>query len=116
IVVVMAIFGPLIAPYGETERLTDPANNERVLESPCIHWLGCDGDETQHLMGLDGNGRDVFSRILYGSRVSLLAGAAAVGLAVVIGTSIGLVAGFFRRWLDNTLMRLMDVMLSFPSL
>jgi ABC-type dipeptide/oligopeptide/nickel transport system permease subunit len=116
IIVVMAVFAPLIAPYSANETLLDPARNERVLENPCVHWLGCDADEVQHLMGTDANGRDVFSRIVYGSRISLLAGAAAVGLAVVVGTAIGLVAGFFRRGLDNVLMRLMDVLLSFPSL
>jgi len=116
IIVVMAVFAPLIAPYPPNKTLLDPARNERVLESPCVHWLGCDGDEVQHLMGTDANGRDVFSRIVYGSRISLLAGAAAVGLAVVIGTLIGLVAGFFGRRLDNVLMRAMDVLMSFPAL
>ena len=112
----MAVFAPLIAPYGPTEILLDPAKNEKVLERPCIHLFGCDESEVQHLMGTDSNGRDVFSRIVYGARVSLIAGAASVVFAVVIGTIIGLVAGFFGRRLDNGLMRCMDVLLSFPSL
>jgi peptide/nickel transport system permease protein len=116
IILGMALLAPLIAPYGPREILLDPPANERKLEEPCVHWLGCSGTEVQHLMGLDENGRDEFSRILFGSRISLLAGAAAVGLAVVVGTTIGLVSGFFSRRLDNVLMRCMDVLLSFPSL
>ena len=116
IIIVMAVFAPLIAPYGPTEILLDPAKNEKVLERPCIHLFGCADSEVQHIMGTDSNGRDVFSRIVYGARVSLVAGAAAVVFAVVIGTVIGLVAGFFGRRLDNGLMRCMDVLLSFPSL
>jgi peptide/nickel transport system permease protein len=116
IIILMAVFAPLIAPYGPTEILLDPARNEKVLERPCIHLFGCAESEVQHIMGTDSNGRDVFSRIVYGARVSLVAGAAAVVFAVVIGTMIGLVAGFFGRRLDNGLMRCMDVLLSFPSL
>lgn len=67
-------------------------------------------------MGLDENGRDEFSRVVHGARVSLLAGAASVLLALVVGTVIGLISGFYSKWLDNLLMRLMDVLLSFPSL
>ncbi len=116
LIIAMAVCAPLIAPYGPNEILTDPATNERNLERPCVHLLGCPDTEVQHLMGLDENGRDEFSRVVFGARISLLAGAAAVGLAVVFGTVIGLVAGFFGRRLDNLLMRCMDVLLSFPSL
>ncbi len=116
VIITMAVFAPLIAPHGTRDIFLDPGRNERVLERPCVQLLGCDGDEVQHLMGTDSNGRDVFSRIVYGSRISLLAGAAAVLLAVGVGTLIGLVSGFFHRRLDNVLMRLMDVLLSFPSL
>jgi peptide/nickel transport system permease protein len=116
LIIGMAVFAPLIAPYGPNEVLLDPAANEAKLERPCIHLFGCDESQAQHLMGLDENGRDEFSRVVYGARISLLAGAAAVGLAVVVGTIIGLVAGFFGHRLDNVLMRCMDVLLSFPSL
>jgi peptide/nickel transport system permease protein len=116
LIIAMAVFAPLLTPYGPQEVLLSPAANEQRLESPCVHWLGCSGDEVQHLMGLDENGRDEFSRLVYGTRISLVAGAVAVVLAMAIGTTIGLVSGFFGRWIDNVLMRCMDVLLSFPSL
>jgi peptide/nickel transport system permease protein len=112
----MAIMAPVLAPYGSREVLLDPAAGEAKLEKPCVHLFGCPADQVQHLMGLDENGRDEFSRILWGSRISLLAGATAVLLAVVVGTVIGLIAGFYGRRVDNVLMRCMDVLLSFPSL
>lgn len=116
VIVGLALFAPLIAPYDSNEVLLDSAANERKLETPCVHWLGCSTDEVQHLMGLDENGRDVFSRVVWGARISLVAGVGAVTIAIAIGTTIGLIAGFFGRWVDNLLMRAMDVMLSFPSL
>lgn len=115
LIIAMAVFAPLIAPYGPNEVLLSPEHGQ-VKEKPCLHILGCPEEQHQHLMGLDENGRDEFSRIVFGARISLLAGGAAVGLAVVIGTTIGLISGFFSRWLDNVLMRCMDVLLSFPSL
>lgn len=135
--VFLAVFAPVLAPYGEREVLIE-SEGLRPRTEPCIHvsvgWIpdvvvlrqvedflrsngfSCPSAEPQHLMGLDGNGRDVFSRILFGARVSLLAGVVAVSFAVVIGTALGLVAGFFGGWLDNLLMRVMDVFLAFPAL
>ena len=115
LIIGMAVLAPVIAPYEPNQVLLGPDHGQ-VKEKPCLHILNCSEDKHQHLMGLDENGRDEFSRIVYGSRISLLAGAAAVGLAVVVGTIIGLVSGFYSRWLDNVLMRSMDVLLSFPSL
>jgi peptide/nickel transport system permease protein len=116
LIIAIALFAPLLAPYGPNEVLLSPADNEVKLEEPCIHWLGCDSGEVQHLMGLDENGRDEFSRVVYGARTSLLAGAVSVLLAVAVGTIIGLIAGFYGGRIDNVLMRCMDVLLSFPSL
>jgi ABC-type dipeptide/oligopeptide/nickel transport system permease subunit len=67
-------------------------------------------------MGLDGNGRDVFSRIIFGAQISLRIGILTVGFAILLGTFIGAIAGFFGGKVDNVLMRLMDVFLAFPSL
>ena len=110
-----AALAPLIAPY-EPNQVLLGAGHGQVKEKPCLHILNCPEEQQQHLMGLDENGRDEFSRIVYGARISLLAGASAVLLAVVVGTIIGLISGFYSRRLDNVLMRCMDVLLSFPSL
>jgi peptide/nickel transport system permease protein len=88
----------------------------KVREGPCIHLVGCSDARPQHVLGIDGNGRDELSRIIYGARVSLYAGAAAVAFALVVGTILGLVAGFYGRWSDSVIMRSMDVLLAFPAL
>jgi peptide/nickel transport system permease protein len=69
----------------------------------------------QHLMGTDELGRDVFTRVLYGARISLLVGFVAVGIAMIIGTLVGLLSGFYGSWVDSTLMRFVDIMLCFPT-
>jgi peptide/nickel transport system permease protein len=115
VLVFVAIFAPLLAPYDPNEVLLGQGATPR--EDPCVHVLGwCDDDATQHILGTDGNGRDELSRVIFGSRLSLAAGFGAVTLAVVVGTFIGLIAGYFGKWLDNVLMRFMDVLLAFPSL
>jgi peptide/nickel transport system permease protein len=67
-------------------------------------------------MGLDGNVRDVFSRVVHGTRVSLRVGFLTVGFAVIVGTLLGAVSGFFGGWTDNSIMRILDVVLAFPFL
>jgi len=114
VILLAAIFAPVIAPY-------DPEVPLRVegaerLTAPCIHLLGCPEDKPQFLMGIDQNGRDVFSRVIYGARVSLQVGVITVGIAIVLGSLIGAVAGFAGGWSDNILMRIMDVLLAFPAL
>jgi len=111
----MAVFAPLIAPYDPIQVLIDMEDVER-REAPCIHLLGCPADRPQHLMGIDGNVRDEFSRVVYGSRFSLTIGFTTVGFAIVIGTVLGAVAGYFGGWTDNVIMRIMDVVLAFPAL
>ena len=115
LLVFMAVFAPWIAPYDPIQVLTGIEEVER-REAPCIHLLGCPRDRPQHLLGIDGNVRDEFSRIVYGSRFSLIIGFTTVGFSIVIGTVLGAVAGYFGGALDNAIMRVMDVVLAFPAL
>lgn len=115
ILVLSAIFAPLIAPY-DPEKPLIGIEEVSKREGPCIHLLGCPSDRPQHIMGIDGNFRDVFSRILYGTRISLSVGLLTVSFAVIVGTFLGAVAGFLGGWLDNVIMRVLDVVLAFPFL
>ena len=114
--VFIAVFADVLAPYPPNVSMLDLGIPGTRGAPPCIHLLGCPEDQSQHLMGLDSNLRDTFSRVLHGSRVSLLIGVLTVSLAIVVGTAIGAVAGYLSGTTDNILMRLMDVVLSFPSL
>jgi ABC-type dipeptide/oligopeptide/nickel transport system permease subunit len=112
-----AVFAPLIATHDPITSLRDLGETHITRgDPPCIHALGCALDKPQHLFGIDAVIRDEFSRVVYGARISLQIGFITVGFAIVIGSFIGAVAGFFGGWTDNVLMRLMDVVLSFPSL
>jgi ABC-type dipeptide/oligopeptide/nickel transport system permease subunit len=114
--VFVALAADVISPFPPNTSMLDLGLPGTRGAPPCIHVLGCPADQPQHLMGLDSNLRDTFSRVVHGSRVSLIIGIATVGLAIVIGTAIGAVAGYLSGTTDNILMRLMDVVLSFPSL
>jgi ABC-type dipeptide/oligopeptide/nickel transport system permease subunit len=117
ILILAAIFAPLIATHNPNESMLQAHEVGAVKRAPpCIHLLGCAADKPQHLFGLDGNFRDVFSRVLFGARISLGVGLAAVTLAILVGSLVGAIAGFLGGWVDNILMRLMDVILAFPSL
>lgn len=100
--ILMAIFAPLIAPY-------DPIRDQDLVAKfagpSAVHWLG-----------QDELGRDILSRILYGARISLTAGIVSVVFATTVGTLVGVTAGYAGRWIDALLMRLMDVLLAFPSI
>jgi ABC-type dipeptide/oligopeptide/nickel transport system permease subunit len=113
--ILIALFAPLIAPYPPDRRGIWP-RAARPRTPPCIHLLGCPADRPQLLFGSDGNGRDLFSRVIFGSRLSLQIGILTVGGAIVIGGLLGALAGYAGGWLDNVIMRLMDVVLAFPSL
>ena len=95
-----ALLAPWIAPFDPNALHLD-----NILEPPSSRFL----------FGTDRLGRDVFSRLLYGGRVSLWVGFVAVGISVSIGTVLGLVSGYFRRWVDECIMRVVDIMLCFPS-
>jgi ABC-type dipeptide/oligopeptide/nickel transport system permease subunit len=116
ILVLVALLAPILAPYDPNVSMLDLGEPGRRGDAPCIHTLGCAADKPQHLMGLDSNLRDEFSRVLFGSQISLRIGFLTVGFAIVIGSFIGSIAGYAGGWVDNFLMRLMDIVLSFPSL
>lgn len=101
LLILVAVFAPFIADQPPAQQ-----NLRERLQAP----------SGEHWFGTDEYGRSVFSRIVHGARVSLLTGTIPVLVAGVIGTLLGLLAGFYRGWLDNVLMRVMDVLLAFPSL
>ena len=115
VILLAALLADVLTPYGPNDQLFDVPGAQR-LSGPCIHLLGCPESQPQFVMGLDQNNRDVFARVLHGARASLQVGVITVGLAIVLGTLIGAMAGFFRGWTDNVLMRVMDVLLAFPAL
>lgn len=116
LLVFMAIFAAQIATHDPNQTLLGVEDGVKKREGPCIHLLGCPADEPQHLLGTDGNFRDVFSRVVFGARTSLSIGFAAIAFAILVGSTIGAVSGFLGGWVDNILMRFMDVILAFPSL
>jgi len=112
ILIICAVFAEQIAPFDPIVQLKDVKRRDTA----CIHLLGCPADKPQHLMGIDGNSRDLFSRIIFGSRLSLRIGVMTVSLAIVIGALLGAIAGFIGGWLDDFIMRSMDVLQAFPGL
>lgn len=118
IIILLATSAPLLTAYAPEDSLIGDPGHEGIQRraKPCIHILGCPEDQPQHLMGLDGNSRDVFSRILYGARTSLMVGLIVVSISVTIGVLLGATAGYVGGWVDNVIMRLMDMLLAFPSL
>jgi peptide/nickel transport system permease protein len=102
-----AVFAPLIAPH-------DPNAQDLLVRLRPPAWMS--GGTSDHVLGTDQLGRDLLSRLIYGSRISLLVGASAAVLAGIIGASIGLVSGFLGGWFDRILMRVADIQLAFPSI
>ncbi len=98
---VTAVFAPLLAPYAP-----DQMNLINRFQRP----------SSAHPFGTDQFGRDILSRVIWGSRISLIVGLSALGLAAVVGTILGAVAGFYSKWLDEIIMRTVDVLLSFPDI
>lgn len=101
IIFIIALLAPFIVPY-------DPyrINVYKVLEAP----------SKEHIFGTDELGRDVFSRVIYGARVTLKVGIIAMGIAIITGTLLGSIAGYYGGFIDAFIMRIVDVMLSFPTL
>jgi ABC-type dipeptide/oligopeptide/nickel transport system permease subunit len=116
--VLLALTAQWVAPYSPTLSMldVDPPQFLGKRSAPCVHALGCAADQPEHILGTDGNIRDEFSRVLYGSRLSLMVGLSTVSFAIIIGTVLGALGGYFGGWIDNVIMRVMDVLLAFPSL
>ncbi len=112
VMLIAAIFAQQIAPYDPLK----PLLTETFRDPPCIHLFGCPADKAEHLMGIDGNGRDLFSRIVYGSRLSLSIGISTISFAILVGGILGLLSGFYGGWIDMLIMRCMDVLMAFPGL
>lgn len=107
IILFVAIFAPFVAPHNPS------AQNRELLLMPTIFQ---EGGSWGHILGTDAVGRDILSRLIYGARFSLFIGLVVVTLSVVSGVLIGLVAGYFRGKVDTFIMRIMDIILAFPSL
>jgi peptide/nickel transport system permease protein len=99
--VLIALFAPQVSPYDPTQLQVG---------------LPLSGPSASHLLGTDHLGRDILSRVIFGTRISLLVGGSAMLFAVSLGVPLGLLSGYFGGWLDMTIMRAVDVMLSFPFL
>jgi len=96
----VALFAPLISPF-------DPSliDSHNLLAPP----------SAKHLLGTDGLGRDLLSRMIFGSRISLSVGIIAVGISILLGLGLGSCAGFYGRYIDTLIMRFADIMLCFPT-
>ena len=96
-----AIVGPLVAPYSPTDQDLD-----HILAGPsAAHWLGTDE-----------NGVDVLSELLYGARLALIISGIVVAICATVGTALGILAGYYRGWVDEVIMRTVDVLLAFPGI
>ena len=132
--VLVAIFAPVIAPYDPLQVLIGKEDVKKRSD-PCIHLVNpesesafaqnfcskaevfcCPTDKETHVMGIDGNVRDEFSRVIFGARISLLVGISSVSIALVVGTFLGSIAGYMGGRVDMVIMRLLDVLMAFPAL
>ena len=114
--VIIAVFAPVFATHDPIQTMIGVPGETGRLPSkpPCIRILGC--EEPQHILGLDLNARDLYSRVIYGTRTSLSVGVITISLSIVVGTALGISAGYMGGRVDNVIMRLMDVVLAFPAL
>ena len=99
--ILLAVFAPVVAPYDPIEQDShgDPRSAKR-----------------EHLFGADNFGRDIFSRVLYGGRMSLPIGFVAIGITAIVGVALGLIAGYYGGRIDTVVMRWVDLMLAFPGI
>ncbi len=106
-IIIVAVFADFVAPHAPNEQFRDA-----LLQPP--FWQ--DGGSLRFPLGTDAVGRDMLSRLIYGARFSLFIGCVVVSVSLFIGVFLGLMAGYFRGWVDTLIMRIMDVVLAFPSL
>ena len=99
--IIIAIFAPIVATH-------DPRNADVTARLK--------GWSQEHYFGTDKVGRDIFSRIVYGSRISIKVGLVAMTFSISIGALLGIIAGYYGSWIDNTIMRILDMMLAMPSI
>lgn len=99
--ILLAIFAPVIAPYGYKEQVL----SKRLLAPSSEHWFGTDDF-----------GRDILSRVIFGARISLWVGFLAVVGSIVVGCLLGILAGYYGKWIDAVISRIFDIMLAFPSI
>ncbi|MGG2072303.1 MULTISPECIES: nickel transporter permease [Lysinibacillus] len=99
--ILLAILGPYLAPQGINEQDL----SKRLLAPTSEHWFGTDDF-----------GRDIFSRIIHGARISLWVGFFSVVLSVIVGSLLGIIAGYYGKWIDTVISRIFDIMLAFPSM
>jgi oligopeptide transport system permease protein len=104
-----AIFAPLIAPYDPIAQSTSTNNMDPF-------WVGGQYTNSRYLLGSDELGRDILSRLIWSSRISMIVGLVPTMIVFTMGCTLGLVAGFFGGWIDNALMRFTDVIYAFPDL
>ncbi|CCV03365.1 dipeptide transporter; membrane component of ABC superfamily [Mesorhizobium metallidurans STM 2683] len=107
LLVLVAIFAPLVAPHSPDEQFRDA-----LLAPPA--WQ--EGGKSMFLLGTDAVGRDMLSRLIFGARFSLFIGLVVVVFSLTSGIILGVLAGYFRGWVDTLIMRVMDIILAFPSL
>ena len=105
----VAIFAPVLAPYNPIEIPQNPASQMEPL------WTGSKYTDPRYLLGTDFLGRDIVSRLMYASRVSMVVGFIPTAIVFGLGVSVGMVAGFFGGWLDQILMRFTDIIYAFPD-
>jgi peptide/nickel transport system permease protein len=108
--IISALFAPWLAPHNPFDLATLELSDARLPPA----WE--DGGERKYLLGTDDQGRDILSAIMYGARISMLVGLAAVVMSVIVGVGLGLLSGFVGGTIDAFIMRVCDVMLSFPSI
>ena len=105
-----ALFAPWVAPHNPFDLASLDLGNARLPPA----WS--EGGSRKYLLGTDDQGRDILSALMYGARISLVVGVASVIISVIVGVALGLIAGFKGGWIDAFLMRVCDVMLSFPAI